>query len=190
MMAQRLKKKCIIVIEQPNELQLILQLAQQLKICPKIGIRARLSTAGSGRWRTSSGESAKFGLSIGQILTVVEQLKTRDKLNRQFRAKAPQAVKDREKAGLGTGASLVDEATARKLERSYLQAGTAYKVAAHGSYESSVRGMGEPESATEYGRGSSVDEAKKNLNNNLERLARKYRVVVDLKKVEYRVYRV
>ena len=116
--------------------------------------------------------------------------KTRDKLNRQFRAKAPQAVKDREKAGLGTGASLVDEATARKLERSYLQAGTAYKVAAHGSYESSVRGMGEPESASEYGRGSSVDEAKKNLNNNLERLARKYRVVVDLKKVEYRVYRV
>lgn len=116
--------------------------------------------------------------------------KTRNKVNRQFRDKAPQAVKDREKAGLGTGASLVDEATARRLEKSYLRGGTPYKVAAHGKYESSVRGLGEPETATEYGRGSSVDEAKNNLENNLERLARKYRVVVDLKKVEYRVYRV
>ena len=114
----------------------------------------------------------------------------RNKVNREFRNRAPQAVKDREKAGLGTGASLVDEATARRLEQSYLRGGTPYKVSAYGSYESSVRGLGEAESATEYGRGSSVDEAKNNLNNNLDRLARKYKVVVDVKKVEYRVYRV
>ena len=116
--------------------------------------------------------------------------RTRDKVNRQFRKRAPQAVKDRESSGLGTGSSLVDEATARKLEKSYLRSGTPYKVAAHGSYSASVRGIGEPQSATEYGRGSSVDEAKGNLTNNLEGLARRYRVVVDVKKIEYRVYRV
>lgn len=75
LLATKLGQKIIIVIEQPEELDLTLESSQKLGIKPILGVRAKLNTKGSGRWGTSSGDRAKFGLTTPQIVTVVNKLK-------------------------------------------------------------------------------------------------------------------
>ncbi|MGB7273952.1 MAG: biosynthetic arginine decarboxylase, partial [Geitlerinemataceae cyanobacterium] len=75
MLATRLGQKPIIVLEQPEEVDLAIAVSRQLGIKPLLGVRAKLSSKGVGRWGHSSGEGAKFGLSIPEIVTAVEQLK-------------------------------------------------------------------------------------------------------------------
>ena len=74
LLAMRLGQKPIIVIEQPEELALTLEMSRQLDIKPILGVRAKLNTRGVGRWGNSTGDRAKFGLSIPQILKVFEKL--------------------------------------------------------------------------------------------------------------------
>jgi arginine decarboxylase len=74
LLATKLGQRIIIVIEQPEELDLTLQISQKLGIKPILGVRAKLNTKGSGRWGTSSGDRAKFGLTTPQIVTVVNKL--------------------------------------------------------------------------------------------------------------------
>jgi arginine decarboxylase len=81
MLGQRLGQKPIIVIEQLNEIDLVIAASQQLNIRPCIGVRAKLSTKGSGRWGISAGDRAKFGLTIPEILEVVERLRQHDMLD-------------------------------------------------------------------------------------------------------------
>ena len=76
LLATRLGQKPIIVIEQIEELYTILQVSRELDIKPIIGVRAKLNTKGVGRWGTSTGDRAKFGLTIPQILQVVKELET------------------------------------------------------------------------------------------------------------------
>jgi arginine decarboxylase len=81
LLATRLGQQPIIVIEQPEELPLLLQVSQQLQITPTIGVRAKLRTKGIGRWGNSTGDRAKFGLTIPQILEVIQQLQQADRLD-------------------------------------------------------------------------------------------------------------
>jgi arginine decarboxylase len=81
LLAQQLGHNLIIVIEQISELYIILKLAQKLNLKPNLGVRAKLQTKGSGHWGNSTGEKAKFGLTIPEILTVVNKLKSEDKLD-------------------------------------------------------------------------------------------------------------
>ncbi|VEP18525.1 Biosynthetic arginine decarboxylase [Hyella patelloides LEGE 07179] len=76
LLATKLGQKIIIVIEQPQELDLAWEISQKLAIKPILGVRAKLNTQGSGRWGTSTGDRAKFGLTIPQIVDVVNKLKT------------------------------------------------------------------------------------------------------------------
>ncbi|MDJ0649696.1 MAG: biosynthetic arginine decarboxylase [Xenococcaceae cyanobacterium MO_188.B19] len=76
LLATRLGHKPIIVIEQITELYTILQVSQELDIKPIIGVRAKLNSKGMGRWGNSTGDRAKFGLTIPQILQVVTELET------------------------------------------------------------------------------------------------------------------
>ena len=76
LLATRLGLTPIIVIEQPEELPLVIKLSQNLGIAPVLGVRAKLSTKGSGHWGNSTGDRAKFGLTIPQILHAVNQLQT------------------------------------------------------------------------------------------------------------------
>jgi arginine decarboxylase len=46
-----------------------------------LGCRAKLSTKGSGRWGISAGDRAKFGLTVPEILEVVERLRQHDMLD-------------------------------------------------------------------------------------------------------------
>ncbi|MEB3233309.1 MAG: biosynthetic arginine decarboxylase [Leptolyngbyaceae bacterium] len=78
LLAQRLGHKCIIVLEQPTELDIVLSASRRLEIPPLVGVRARLSVKGSGRWAGTTGDRAKFGLTIPEIIAVIDQLKAVD----------------------------------------------------------------------------------------------------------------
>ncbi|MFM6192478.1 MAG: biosynthetic arginine decarboxylase [Planktothrix sp.] len=75
LLAQRLGQTAIIVLEQIEEVDLVIAASQQLGIRPIVGVRAKLSTKGMGRWGGSTGDRAKFGLTIPEIMEVVERLK-------------------------------------------------------------------------------------------------------------------
>lgn len=74
MLARRLGHQTIIVLEQMAEVSLAIELAQKLGIAPILGVRAKLSTQGMGRWGISTGGRAKFGLTLPEMVMVVRQL--------------------------------------------------------------------------------------------------------------------
>ncbi len=75
MLAQKLGHTSIIVLEQIEEVEIAIAAAQSLGIKPSLGVRAKLNAKGIGRWGVSSGDRAKFGLTIPEILMVVNRLK-------------------------------------------------------------------------------------------------------------------
>lgn len=75
LMGLKMGKRVFIVVEKPNELGLILEVAQELKVSPLIGLRCRLSTTNSGFWAESAGDNSKFGLSASELLDAVNRLK-------------------------------------------------------------------------------------------------------------------
>jgi len=81
MLATKLGQTPIIVLEQLEEVQLVIELSRQLGIAPILGVRAKLSTQGMGRWGTSSGDRAKFGLTIPEIIEAVNKLRQADLLD-------------------------------------------------------------------------------------------------------------
>lgn len=74
----------VVVIEKLSEIDLLIDAFKRHGVCPTIGVRAKLSSKSSGKWSESSGENAKFGLTISEILKLTERLKSEellDKLN-------------------------------------------------------------------------------------------------------------
>jgi len=74
-LARRLGRQPVVVIEQPDEVERIIDASQELGAAPLIGIRAKLASRSTGRWGSSVGEKAKFGLAIPDVLRTVEALK-------------------------------------------------------------------------------------------------------------------
>ncbi len=81
LLATQLGHRAIIVIEQPEELTQTLAARHQLGIQPNLGMRAKLSSQGIGRWGSSSGDRAKFGLTVPQMLQIVETLREANSLD-------------------------------------------------------------------------------------------------------------
>ena len=79
-LARRLGRQPVVVIEQADEVQRIIEASHALGAAPFIGIRAKLSSRSSGRWGSSVGDTAKFGLSIPDLLATVEALRAADLL--------------------------------------------------------------------------------------------------------------
>ena len=79
LLARKLGRRTIIIIEQFYELQLVLDIAKKVNIEAETGFRMKLSTKGSGRWATSGGDHAKFGLRIDEILACFKLLETESK---------------------------------------------------------------------------------------------------------------
>jgi arginine decarboxylase len=75
LLATRIGHTPVIVLEQLEEVELVINAARRLGIEPVLGVRAKLSTKGTGRWGVSTGDRAKFGLTISEILTCVDQLR-------------------------------------------------------------------------------------------------------------------
>ncbi len=80
--AAKLGFKCIIVVEEPSELDVILKYSNRLHVKPNIGVRAKLAARGRGKWESSGGDKSKFGLFPAEILDVVETLKAAGFLDR------------------------------------------------------------------------------------------------------------
>jgi arginine decarboxylase len=76
-LAQKIGKKIIPVVEKFTELELITEYAAKLNVKPKIGVRVKVAARGSGRWESSGGHRSKFGLTVAEILQAVEYLKER-----------------------------------------------------------------------------------------------------------------
>ena len=74
-LARRLGKNCIIVLEQMEEVAEVIAVSKRLGIRPVLGVRAKLSTKGEGRWGISAGDRAKFGLTVPEIVKSVELLR-------------------------------------------------------------------------------------------------------------------
>lgn len=74
LLAQKMGKRIYIVVEKLNELKLILSVSKRLGITPNIGIRIKLTSAGSGKWEESGGDVSKFGLNSSELLEAVEFL--------------------------------------------------------------------------------------------------------------------
>ena len=70
-------KNVVVVIEKLNELKLLLKVADETGVCPGIGLRAKLYSRGSGKWESSGGESAKFGLTTSEIMQCIHLLHER-----------------------------------------------------------------------------------------------------------------
>ncbi len=80
-LAQKLGQTPIIVLEQIEEVELAIEACRSLGIEPNLGIRAKLNSKGMGRWGGSSGDRAKFGLTIPEIIMVVDRLREAKMLN-------------------------------------------------------------------------------------------------------------
>lgn len=77
MLARKIGKNIIPVVEKFTELELIVKQAEITGVRPVIGIRAKLAARGAGRWRSSAGYRSKFGLTLTEILEAVDYLKQR-----------------------------------------------------------------------------------------------------------------
>ena len=75
MLAQKMGRQIIPVVEKYTELPLILQYAERVGVKPQIGMRVKLASRGSGRWKSSGGFRSKFGLTTTELMRALEELK-------------------------------------------------------------------------------------------------------------------
>jgi arginine decarboxylase len=74
--AQSMGRKVILVVEGPDELELVIQVMKEKNLssssCPQLGLRIRLSSKGSGKWEKSSGATSKFGLTTSEVIRALK----------------------------------------------------------------------------------------------------------------------
>lgn len=71
----------LLVAEIPSEVTLVLERARLAGVKPRLGVRMRLSTPGSGQWLESGGDRSVFGLNAAQVIQVVDTLREADALD-------------------------------------------------------------------------------------------------------------
>jgi len=81
LMASKLGRTVLIVVEKFSELGLIAETAKKIGVRPRIGIRVKLAAKGSGRWEASGGDRSKFGLSTREVVEAINFLRSNDLLN-------------------------------------------------------------------------------------------------------------
>jgi arginine decarboxylase len=72
--ATKIGFKCILVMEMPNELPLIIERSRALKAKPILGIRIKLASRAGGHWADSGGDRSIFGLNTSQMIEAVDLL--------------------------------------------------------------------------------------------------------------------
>ena len=76
LLGRKLGRRMVVVVEKFTELLLLVKIAKELEIEPMIGVRAKMTVKGRGKWESSSGERAKFGLTITEIIKAAQYLET------------------------------------------------------------------------------------------------------------------
>lgn len=82
--AAELGHRVIIILESIREVIRYLEVGREHTWIrtPELGVRAKLYTRGSGRWQSSGGETAKFGLTTNEILEVLRRLQEHEQLSK------------------------------------------------------------------------------------------------------------
>src|ERR671911_1433468 len=75
MLAQKIGRNVIPVVEKYTELGLILKYAEKVGVRPQIGMRVKLAARGGGRWQSSGGYRSKFGLTVAEVLRGLNELR-------------------------------------------------------------------------------------------------------------------
>jgi len=76
LLGRKLGKLVVIVVEKLEELEQTIRTSKEVGVEPLIGIRVRLTSKGAGKWTTSGGENAKFGLDTVSLIAASEMLKS------------------------------------------------------------------------------------------------------------------
>ncbi len=74
LLAQKMGRRIFLVVEKLNELATIASAAKRMNITPNVGIRIKLSSAGSGKWEESGGDQSKFGLNSSELFNALDFL--------------------------------------------------------------------------------------------------------------------
>ncbi len=77
MLARKIGRQIIPVVEKYTELDLILKYSERVGVVPTIGMRVKLASRGRGRWKSSGGYRSKFGLTVSEVVKAYEVLKSR-----------------------------------------------------------------------------------------------------------------
>jgi len=75
-LAAKMGRNIFPVVEQTHELEHLVRSARAHNVTPQFGIRAKLASGGIGRWADSVGFRGKFGLSVSQVLSSVDYLRS------------------------------------------------------------------------------------------------------------------
>jgi arginine decarboxylase len=75
LIGQQLGLRVFIVVEKISELKMIIRIAKEMGITPRLGVRVRLASVAEGNWQNTGGEKSKFGLHSAQVIEAVEELK-------------------------------------------------------------------------------------------------------------------
>ena len=75
LLAQKLGRRVFITMDRLAELDTVIAASRELGIRPFIGVRARLTTKGAGKWVESTGDRSKFGLTTAEMVRAVERLR-------------------------------------------------------------------------------------------------------------------
>ena len=145
MLAQKIGRHVIPVVERFSELHLILEYAEKLGVRPRIGMRVKLATRGSGRWQASGGFRSKFGLTASELIKGLDALAARgmeDCLQLLHFHQGSQITNIRHiKAALNEASRMYTELVKRGAGLRYLDVGGGLGVDYDGSqtnFESSV----------------------------------------------------
>ncbi len=76
MLATKIGRQITTVVEKYTELDLVTEYARRIGVRPRIGLRLKLASRGSGRWKSSGGYRSKFGLTVSEAVRALEQLKS------------------------------------------------------------------------------------------------------------------
>jgi arginine decarboxylase len=81
LLAQKLGRRSVLVIDRYRDLELILAVSRRTGIRPRLGVRAKLQAKGAGRWAESGGSRSKFGLTSREIVRVARRLEEEEMLD-------------------------------------------------------------------------------------------------------------
>ncbi|GGO66415.1 biosynthetic arginine decarboxylase [Bowmanella pacifica] len=74
LLGRKLGRKIIVVVEKYSELLSLVRISKELEIDPIIGLRSKMTVKGRGKWESSGGDRAKFGLTIAEIINAARYL--------------------------------------------------------------------------------------------------------------------
>lgn len=74
LLGRKLGRRVVVVVEKFTELLLLVKISKELDIEPIIGVRSKMTVKGRGKWESSGGERAKFGLTITEIINAARYL--------------------------------------------------------------------------------------------------------------------